>query len=262
VSSKYDRIADDLRLKILSGEYTERLPAETQLASQYRVALNTLRRALDVLEGEGLVSSQQGTGTFVRGSRQRIHRNHAQRYQWEKARARQPEVKRRTAGALEKDTGLAPSDLAFETTYAQLDASNGLAARFKIEAGTPLLRREYRSWLKSDGTPVNLITSYLVVEQIDANPAILDPANEPWPGGTHHQLFTVGIEIDHIINEITARPPRADEVARLDLEPGVAVIVAWKTSVDTTGRVVEVSEVILPGDRTQIEYSTRLKRWR
>jgi GntR family transcriptional regulator len=90
----------------------------------------------------------------------------------------------------------------------------------------------------------------------------LDAANEPWPGGTQSQLNTVGIEVDHIIDELTARPPYADESTKLDLEPGVAVIVLWKTSVDITGRVVEVSEVILPGDRTQIEYTTQLKRWK
>jgi GntR family transcriptional regulator len=262
VASKYDRIAADLRSKIRSGEYTGQLPAETRLALHYRVALNTLRRALDVLEGEGLVSSQQGTGTFVRGSRQRIRRNHAQRYQWEKERARQPEDKRKATGAMEKDTGLALTDLAFETKYTRIEAPSAVAQRFKIDIGTPLLRREYRTGVKTEGTPLNLVTSYLVVDQIDANPAILDPSNEPWPGGTHHQLSTVGIEIDHIMDEITARPPQADEMLELGLEPGVAVIVLWKTSVDTTGKVVEVSEVILPGDRTQIEYSTQLKRWK
>ena len=137
-----------------------------------------------------------------------------------------------------------------------------MAARFGVEVGTPLLQRTYRTRAKSELAPLNLVTSYLVVDMITGNPDLLSAANEPWPGGTQSQLHTVGIEIDRITDELTARPPYADESQELDLEPGIAVLVLWKTSVDTTGRVVEVSEVILPGDRTQIEYTTQLKRWK
>jgi len=94
-----------------------------------------------------------------------------------------------------------------------------------------------------------------------ANPELLDANNEPWPGGTHHQLRTIGIEIDRIVDEITARPPQGDEIERLGIRHGVAVLVLRKTSIDTTGRVVEVSDVTMPGDRTVMVYETQLERW-
>jgi GntR family transcriptional regulator len=35
-----------------------------------------------------------------------------------------------------------------------------------------------------------------------------------------------------------------------------------KMSVDTTGRVVEVADAIRAGDRTELIYNTKLKRWK
>lgn len=262
MASKYDRIASDLRNQIRSGRLTGQLPAETELAATYRVALNTLRRALDVLESEGLLTTQQGTGTFVRAPRQRVRRNHPERYQWEKDQAQRTESERTGTGATERDTGLEFEDLDFQAHYSQVPASDEVARRFSIDVGTPVLRREYRTRPRNEPAPLSLVTSYLVVDLISGNPALLDEGNEPWPGGTHHQLSTVGIEVDRIHDEISARPPDADEVESLRLEPGVAVLVLWKTSIDAENRVVEVSEVIMPGDRTQIEYTTQLQRWR
>jgi GntR family transcriptional regulator len=98
---------------------------------------------------------------------------------------------------------------------------------------------------------------------IKTNPALLDPSNEPWPGGTQHQLSTVGIEIeiDRIVDDITARPPFGDELEELGITSGVAVLVLRKTSLDTRDRVVEVVDAVYPGDRTELSYTIRLKRW-
>ncbi len=40
--------------------------------------------------------------------------------------------------------------------------------------------------------------SWLVYDLVASNPDLLDPSNEPWPGGTQHQLSTVGIELARI----------------------------------------------------------------
>ena len=57
-----------LRRRILAGDFApdERLPAQAALAAEFGVALLTMRQALDRLEQDGLVSSEQGRGTFVR----------------------------------------------------------------------------------------------------------------------------------------------------------------------------------------------------
>ena len=67
---KYQRIADDLRAKVSSGEYPpgSQLPTKEQLKAQYQVALNTVERAIEELRKAGIVETLQGTGMFVRDS--------------------------------------------------------------------------------------------------------------------------------------------------------------------------------------------------
>jgi GntR family transcriptional regulator len=262
MAAKYDRIAADLRRKIQTGHLIAgaRIPAETALKDEYGVSLLTMRRALDVLEMEGLIEKRHGLGNFVRTPRRRVRRTTA-RYQWEKDRALMPEEERRVTGATEYDTGLTFTDLHFEATYAEVQADVELAEAFSLPVGTPLLRRSYRTRSRDEEASLTLATSYLVHERIASNPDLLSADNEPWPGGTSHQLYTVGIEVDHIVDEVTARPPSADEAEALGIAPGVSLLVLRKTSVDTTGRVIEVADVLMAGDRTQLVYTTNLTRY-
>lgn len=72
--SRRHAIADDLRHQISSGHFKpgERLPSETQLATHYTVSTSTLRSALALLQGEGLVEKIHGNGNFVRRPLRRI----------------------------------------------------------------------------------------------------------------------------------------------------------------------------------------------
>lgn len=66
--SKYQRIADDLRAGISSGEYPpgSQLPTKAELMARYGVAVNTVERAVDELRKAGIVETLQGAGMFVR----------------------------------------------------------------------------------------------------------------------------------------------------------------------------------------------------
>lgn len=257
------RIAADIREAIESGELPpgSLLPSERELMDRYRTTKSTVGKAVSILRAQGLVSSQVGRGLFVRTPRQRLRRHHSERYQWEKNRARLDASERRKTGATEFDTGLDLSDLRFYAKYSVIDASKEIAKRFSVPTGTRMLKREYRTSSKSESSPLNIAYSYLVYDMVAKNPDLLDEKNEPWPGGTQNQLYTLGIELDRIVDELTARPPLPEEAKILDLEPGVSVLVLHKTSIDTNDRVVEFSEVILPGDRTEIVYTTKLARW-
>lgn len=60
-------VARSLRLRIRSGEWagSRRLPAERELAGEYLVARNTLRRAIDAIAADGMVTRAVGRGTFL-----------------------------------------------------------------------------------------------------------------------------------------------------------------------------------------------------
>ena len=62
------RVYESLRRSITGGELPPgtKLPAHTELAQQYGVAPLTMRQVLAQLEARGLVSREQGRGTFVR----------------------------------------------------------------------------------------------------------------------------------------------------------------------------------------------------
>jgi GntR family transcriptional regulator len=262
VAKRYERIAGDLRQRIRAGELApgDRLPAEAAMSDEYRVSVPTVRQALGVLQAEGLVEKRHGQGNFVRKPRRLVRRNNA-RHQWEKDRVKLDENERRTTGTTERDTGLDMPDLEFSAIYREMPAPEHIARLFSIADGTPVIERAYSTRYKEEDTPFNLAHSYLIKEAVESNPDLLDDSNEPWPGGTQSQLHTIGIELDRIVERITARPPTVEEAEALGLTPGVAVMVLYKVCVDTDGEVVEVSEVILPGDRTEVEFTTMLDRW-
>lgn len=67
-ATKYGRVMDDIRSKIISGEYPldSKLPSETKLQSEYHVSRVTVRLAVDELVKDGMVERVQGKGSFVR----------------------------------------------------------------------------------------------------------------------------------------------------------------------------------------------------
>jgi GntR family transcriptional regulator len=194
------------------------------------------------------------------GFRQRLRRA-SDRYQWEKDRALLPEDERRRTGATERDTGLAREDLDFGIDFATAYADADLAARFGVPRGTRLLRRSYRTGRRGERAPLSHVRSWLLYDLVAANPALLSAENEPWPGGTYHQLATVGIEIDRVVDEVTVRIADQSEAESLDLPLGAPLLVIHKTSIDTNGRVVEVAEIVLPGDRAELVSTIHLHRW-
>lgn len=66
----YSQVRAQILKRISVGEWGagEALPNEFALASEYRVSVGTVRRAVEGLEKEGMLVRKQGRGTFVAGS--------------------------------------------------------------------------------------------------------------------------------------------------------------------------------------------------
>ncbi|MEV0774555.1 GntR family transcriptional regulator [Streptomyces sp. NPDC050428] len=262
MAKAYERIADELRQSIRAGELRpgDRLPSETKLAEDHRRSVPTIRDALRLLQDEGLIEKLHGRGNFVRKPRTTVLRTN-ERHQWEKDRAREPERERLKTGSTEHDTGLTVNDLVFHAAYREIKAGADLADVFDVPEGTAFIERTFRTRYDAENAPFTLVTSYLVRSLVEANPDLLDAANEPWPGGTQSQLHSVGIELGRIEERVTARPPTPEEAEELELPPGTSVLLLRKTSYDIEGRAVEMSDVTLPGDRTEMLFTTPLERW-
>ena len=74
---RYQVIAEDLRARVVSGEFdgARVLPSEADLSGHYAASRVTIRRSLEVLRRDGLVESRQGFGWTVAGEplRQELH---------------------------------------------------------------------------------------------------------------------------------------------------------------------------------------------
>ena len=60
------QLANQLRAKIASGEYADRLPSLTELTALSGLTLNTVQAAVRILKDEGLVYGVKGVGIFIR----------------------------------------------------------------------------------------------------------------------------------------------------------------------------------------------------
>ena len=76
--SLYQQLADSLRDKIYEGKYAfgDKLPSERSLAEKFGISHLTVRKALAILDEEGMLLRVQGKGTFVRAQKYSIDMQH------------------------------------------------------------------------------------------------------------------------------------------------------------------------------------------
>ena len=76
VQPLYQQIYDDIKNDIESGVYQvdDKIPSETELSEKYNVSRITVRRSIEDLCADSLLTKKQGRGTFV-GSKQ-LKRRH------------------------------------------------------------------------------------------------------------------------------------------------------------------------------------------
>lgn len=76
--TRYQMIADGLRSRVIGGDYAAGalLPSESDLSAEFSASRVTVRRALELLREDGLISSRQGFGWFVASDRVRQSLGH------------------------------------------------------------------------------------------------------------------------------------------------------------------------------------------
>ncbi|MFD0202619.1 MULTISPECIES: GntR family transcriptional regulator [Saccharothrix] len=256
------KIADDLRIRIETGKLRsgDSLPPLHELVSEYGCSTGTARAAMGLLRQQGLVVGGRGKPLTVRPRPKRVERSSA-RHQVEKNLVLQSEDVRRNNGLAENDMGSSFDDFDFEAKYSIVPADADLSDAFGVPDGTSLLRREFTHSEKKTGVLAAWSVSWLPVDLIRSNPDISDPANAKWPGGTMHQLYTVGIEVEQVIDHVTAAMPTTVQMDVWNLAEGTPLLWVRRISIDTSGRVVEVSDAQFPSDRTMLTFNTQLERW-
>lgn len=68
---RYQQLRDDLVSRIAAGEWVpeQAIPTEAELSQAHQVSTGTVRKAIDLLVADGVLTRNQGKGTFVRRPR-------------------------------------------------------------------------------------------------------------------------------------------------------------------------------------------------
>lgn len=257
------QVADHYRAMISRGELGpgEQLPTTSQLKELWGISDKTARAAIDMLRSEGLVRAERGRGVFVRPPAERIRRNATDNQLW-KDLALKDESERAGLGSAEMDIGISVDQLdCAGSYYQQTRPPSDVAEILQVDVRTIVLKKLWQTRNQATGLLQQHSVTWVPVHLIEQNPKLLDFNNEPWPGGGMHQLYTVGIEVDRVEDLVTATMPTPDEQRAWGLDEGVPMLRTRAAAFDVTGRPVSVSDATYPADRTELAFTTQLRRW-
>lgn len=230
--SRYAALAAALRARVVAGEWPpgSALPAEDKLAQDHQVALGTMRRALELLAGEGLIERIHGRGTFVRAGLTGAPMLRFFRFG---DRTGEVPVSRITA----RSVVAAPADIARRLGIAQGESALRLH-RMRLLDGTPVLLEEI--WLPMD----------LFADLAEDDPAQWGPLLYPMLS----ERF--GVHVHRAVDEISFGVLSAARARQLDLAPGHPCALVTRSTFDVAGRCVEVRQS--RGDANAFHYTVTI----
>lgn len=228
---KYVQLLTELRQRIDDGRYPvgSLLPGELQLREEFSVSRATVVKALEILRQEGWIEPQQGRGTFVRGRPALAGTGRAQH------------------GRQVLDRGETASG---RLVHAGPESCPPHVARlFQLDADTRVFLRRWV--LTDDDAPVELVSAWFPLEVAEGTAL---ESSDTIPGGVRQYLAEVkGLAFDHLTETITARHATTSEADLLQVSDSTPVLVLLVTARDPEGRVLQVVDVVLPGNRHELE---------
>ncbi|QIP84660.1 GntR family transcriptional regulator [Streptomyces sp. Tu 2975] len=233
---KYVRLAQTIQQRIEDGTYPPgaRVPSENQLVQSFGMSRPTVVRALELLKRDGWLESRQGYGTIVRGRPAGVEQKD-----------------RRGIEALARDESRAAGrlvEVGRVSVPVRVASVLGLPKRAKV-----LMRRFL---VEEDGEPVELVSSYFPAGLVDGTE--LESADLLSGGTRTHLESRKKVRFDHVTERVSARLPEREEAELLELPEGVPVLSVLVVACDASGQALQVSDVLLPADRQELEDTYRL----
>ncbi|MEU8788702.1 GntR family transcriptional regulator [Streptomyces sp. NPDC048643] len=233
---KYVRLAQTLQGRIEDGTYPpgSRVPSENQLVQAFGMSRPTVVRALELLKRDGWLESRQGFGTIVRGRPEAIEQKG-----------------QRGRDALERDESSVQVRL---VQVEQVPVPPRVASILGVPKRASVLVR--RLLVEQDGEPVELSSSYFpagLVEGTDLS--VSSPLRE---GQRAHLEARKKLRFDHVTERVSARLPSQEEADLLAMPQGEPVLSVLVVACDVAGQALQVTDVLLPADRQELEDTYRL----
>jgi GntR family transcriptional regulator len=248
----YQGIVDELRSSILLGrlEAGARLPSENELAERYGTSRPTVRRAIALLKAEGLVSTEQGRGAFVRP------KPHVQLLLSGANFRRHRRAGRSGFNAQVEEQGQSPDQRLLHVGW--VEPPDDVASRLGLgKDGRVAVRRRL---FMVNGEPVAFCDSYYPPDVATGTP-LAEP--ERIEGGAYGLIEDpdgpIGRRLKRSVDDLTCRMPTPEEVDGLNLGPGVPVLRTLRTVYDAEDRPVEVQDTVAAADKHQLRYEVTMR---
>lgn len=248
----YRDLAALLRDAIKAGDYPPdtTLPKQDDLAERYDVNVNTVRKAVSVLEAEGLVTPVRRRGTVVR-ARPPMKRLGIERYAKSKWKFGL------VAFAADRETSSQTWRRDDQTNQVRkVEADTEVAEALSIEVGSPVYERA--RLVKQDGQPTHTLTSYYRPEHVENTPIVDPKPGTATPGGGFAVLTLQGLEPDNMTEAFNARMPTPAEIDQLELPAGEPVMILKRTTRTADGTAVEYARGIHAASRFAWSYSFQI----
>lgn len=233
----YMRVMAHLQAKITTGILTEgmRLPSEQELETEYGVSRTTIRKALGMLENEGLIFIRQGQGSFVsaiNGDAQNLNK---------------------ITSFSETISRLGKGKLSTRLLYArEVPADGEQAELLDIPVGEPLF--VMRRISSVDGRPIAHMTNTLLKAEVPS----LDTQIIERTSLYYYLESVLGVRIATAIDRITTR--RATEEDSELLSPCVSAgepMLVNRRITYTASRAFEIVNSVITG--SEYEYSIMMR---
>jgi GntR family transcriptional regulator len=250
MSIGYRQLAAVLRQGIEQGDYPPdtTLPRQDDIAEQYGVNVGTVRKAVALLEAEGLVTPVRRRGTVVR-PRPPMRRLGVDRYaksKWKYGGLVAFAADREASGRAWKADDQTQ-------TVRQVPADPAVADAFGIEVGQPVYERA--RLVKEENVPTHTLTSYYLPEHVEGTP-LVDPTPGPAGRGGGFEVLTMqGLEPHRITETFFSRMPTPQEIEVLELPAGQPVMVLERRTYTVDDRIVEYARGIHAASRFSWTYS-------
>jgi len=234
---KYAQVVTELQRRIEKGDYPPGtlLPSEHQLVEAFGVSRPTIVKSLAALRQDGWIDTQQGKGSFVRG----------------RPALAGAERTRPAHEVLE----LPETELSGELVQAGVKlAPRHVTMLLGLKPGARAFVRQ--RLLSEDGEPAGLASVWLSLDLAAgtdlASPELLGESLR------HHLQSRKKIRLDHAIEQITARHPGGEEALLLQVAPDAPVLSVIVTAYDATGQPLQISDLVLPGERHELRDAYQL----
>ena len=223
---RYVEVADGVRAEIASGRVGA-LPSEAELGEAHHVSRVTVRRALELLRGEGLITSRRGAGWFVATDP-----------------VRQPLGRVTTIESALEAAGAKPErrvlEFGFEPALPEVAKILGIAVDAEV---LRVLRLNL-----ANAEPFALVTVWLPMA-VGAHVSRADVER-----ATFYDLLPLhGVDAGRVVQTITATASDRIEARRLGGHAGDPLLACRRVTYDRSGDAVMVSEHRYPAQSTALE---------